>query len=292
MKKTILSICKRSIVLVLVLVMLLSADTVFASETYINTTADTTATDTTTTEALEQTIGVDEPLLVFKASDVKKKARRQNIYAYAYGTLSFKKISGSSKLSITKKTGYVKVKKKTKAGIYKMKVQITAGATGDYKKTKITKTIKVIVAKDKNYVNQYCKAIAKNYAKNGMSVIQKLAAVSSKFTCGDFKYSTKYTSLDKVISTKSGTCWSAGQVLAKVCQKLGYKATLRSAINDKMSRYPSGITFGSDHYNVKVVAKGKTYYIDATPQSYLVYVSSSKKPLYYSIGSWVLIDEE
>ena len=60
------------------------------------------------------------------------------------GKITFKKMKGSKKLSITK-AGMVKIKKGTKKGKYTIKVKITAAGTKNYKKKIVYKTIKVTV---------------------------------------------------------------------------------------------------------------------------------------------------
>jgi DNA-entry nuclease len=76
----------------------------------------------------------------FKASAVKKKSQSFSIGCTAKGTVTYKKISGSGKLSVSKK-GKVTVAKGTAAGTYKIRVKITAAASGNYKSKSITKTI-------------------------------------------------------------------------------------------------------------------------------------------------------
>lgn len=82
-----------------------------------------------------------------KAKKLKKKAQTFGIGASvdSKGTLSYKKVSGSARLTINRKTGKITVKKKTKKGSYKIKIQVTAAANGDYNAATVTKTIKVKV---------------------------------------------------------------------------------------------------------------------------------------------------
>jgi DNA-entry nuclease len=80
----------------------------------------------------------------FKASAVKKKSQSFSIGCTAKGTVTYKKISGSGKLSVSKK-GKVTVAKGTAAGTYKIRMKITAAASGNYKSKSITKTIVVRV---------------------------------------------------------------------------------------------------------------------------------------------------
>lgn len=60
------------------------------------------------------------------------------------GKTRYKKLSGSSRLSVTTK-GKVSVKKGTPAGTYTMRVQISAGAAGIYRAKNIKKTVKLVV---------------------------------------------------------------------------------------------------------------------------------------------------
>ncbi|MCR4842089.1 MAG: hypothetical protein K5840_02380 [Eubacterium sp.] len=83
----------------------------------------------------------------YKAKKLRKKARSFKIKASTTGdgTLTFKKVSGSKRIKINKKTGKVTVKKGTKKGTYKINVKIKASATDTYAKTSVTKTIVVKV---------------------------------------------------------------------------------------------------------------------------------------------------
>ena len=82
-----------------------------------------------------------------KKSKLKKKAQRVKAINVrnAKGVVTYRKISGSKKLSINKKTGRITIKKKTKKGKYTMKVRVTAAGTGAYyaKARTVKVTIKV-----------------------------------------------------------------------------------------------------------------------------------------------------
>lgn len=81
-----------------------------------------------------------------KAKDVKKKKQAVKINAKVSGNgkITYKKISGSKNITVSK-TGKVIVKKGTKKGVYKFKVQIHAADSTQYKaKTeKVTFQIKI-----------------------------------------------------------------------------------------------------------------------------------------------------
>lgn len=82
-----------------------------------------------------------------KASAVKKKAQQiaPGASVNSKGKLSYKKLSGDKNISVNTKTGTLTVKKGTKKGSYKVKVKISAAATGNYNagSRTVTFTIKV-----------------------------------------------------------------------------------------------------------------------------------------------------
>ena len=59
--------------------------------------------------------------------------------------LTYKKLSGSKKLSINKKTGKIKVKKGTGKGTYSIKLRVRAAGSDDYRKAEKTLTVKIRV---------------------------------------------------------------------------------------------------------------------------------------------------
>ncbi len=81
-----------------------------------------------------------------KYSSVKKKSIYLSALTVkgAKGTKSFRKVSGSSKLTITK-SGKIKVKKGTKRGTYRIKVKAASASTANYKYASTTRTITVRV---------------------------------------------------------------------------------------------------------------------------------------------------
>jgi DNA-entry nuclease len=89
----------------------------------------------------------------FDASSLGKKAGSFKIGCQAQGTLTYKKVSGSKALSVSK-TGKVTVKKGTEAGTYKLKVRVKAAATGGYKSRSMTKTITVTVTDSESGTDQ------------------------------------------------------------------------------------------------------------------------------------------
>ena len=86
-----------------------------------------------------------------KRSLVKKKAQkllRSKVLTFtktAKGKVTYTKLSGSGKLSISKTTGNVTVKKNTKKGTYRIKVKVRAAGNGNYKalSKNVTLTVKV-----------------------------------------------------------------------------------------------------------------------------------------------------
>lgn len=61
------------------------------------------------------------------------------------GTVTYKRVSGSKKLTISSKTGKITVKKGTKKGTYKIKVKVSAKGNNTYKAGSKTVTVKIIV---------------------------------------------------------------------------------------------------------------------------------------------------
>ena len=92
----------------------------------------------------KQSFNVSKLKKTYKASALKKKKKTFKLEADAATSVTFKKISGSKKLSINKK-GKVTVKKNTKAGKYKMTISATAAASDIYNKTTIKKQVVVTV---------------------------------------------------------------------------------------------------------------------------------------------------
>lgn len=85
-----------------------------------------------------------------KRSKLRKKAQTLSAKKLlsvrnAIGKLSYKKVSGSSKLKINKTTGKVTVKKNTKKGKYKMKVRVTAAGDAIHASAYRTVTVTVRV---------------------------------------------------------------------------------------------------------------------------------------------------
>lgn len=151
---------------------------------------------------------------------------------------------------------------------------------------------KVTVLSDNRYLKTWCKMLAKlikSKKLNKSPYNQVLAATS--FVAKNFDYGSAKTPLD-VLKKGRGTCVSANKLLVELLKALGFKAEIRFAGRDKMSRYPKGIMFMNHHHNVKVVIKGTTYYVDGTPATGAFYMTTSKKPIYYEIyyGYGVIID--
>ena len=117
-----------------------------------------------TIEASFNIIKEDEPVVVVKKKQpmtvkpvskivsfkkLKKKAQVVKgalIVKNNKGNVSYKKISGSKKLTINKKTGRITVKKKTKKGTYKIRVKVTAAGDSLFKAGSRTVTVKIRVA--------------------------------------------------------------------------------------------------------------------------------------------------
>ena len=183
--------------------------------------------------------------------------------------VSGKKIKWSSskqKVAVVTKKGVVTAKRTGKALI-----------TGKYKGKKIK--CRVIVLSKKKYVKEWAKNWVQAHIEADDDDFGRVL-LASYFVSHYFTYGRSGSAFE-MLKTGKGTCYSGGLLLVELLEAMGYKAKVRFAAKDDMSRYPAGITFMSQHYNVRVVIKGKSYYVDGTPESMCVYLSSSKKPLYY-----------
>lgn len=91
------------------------------------------------------TIKVKTTAKNYKYTTLKKKAQVFTMGATvnSKGTLTYKKLSGSSAITVNSKTGKVTVKKGIKKGTYKVKIKVSAAAKGTYKAG--TKTVTVTV---------------------------------------------------------------------------------------------------------------------------------------------------
>ena len=110
-------------------------------------TGDSKDTENTEKPAVKKTptIRTKVSSKVISAASLKKKAQSFTLGASvnSKGTLSYKKTSGNSGISVNSKTGKITVKKGMKKGTYKIKVQVKAAAKGNYKAG--TKTVTVTV---------------------------------------------------------------------------------------------------------------------------------------------------
>lgn len=79
--------------------------------------------------------GKNQTIALKKAFTIKK----------AQGTVTYKKKSGSKKITINKKTGVITVKKGLKKGTYPLKISLTAAGNDNYKKKTVTAAVKIIV---------------------------------------------------------------------------------------------------------------------------------------------------
>lgn len=128
-------------------------------------------TDATSTEIIQATNALNDAIgkLLKKTPTVVKKAQPMTVKAVLkavsfkalkkakkvvkgaivvkknQGTVTYKKLSGSKKLTINKTTGKVTVKKGTKKGLYKIKVKVTAKGNAKYKAGSKIVTVKIRV---------------------------------------------------------------------------------------------------------------------------------------------------
>ena len=120
----------------------------------ITITASTTANYNKATKTVTVKVNKATPIIKVntKTKTLKKSALKSKSQTFSIGgtvnskgTLSYKKVSGSSKLTINKTTGKITAKKGTTSGTYKIKVKISAKAKGNYSSnsTSFTITVKV-----------------------------------------------------------------------------------------------------------------------------------------------------
>jgi len=81
-----------------------------------------------------QKMRVTPAVRTLKAKKLKKKAQVVSaLTVYKQGKApTYRKLSGSAKLTVNAKTGKITVKKKTKKGTYKIRVRVTSAATVNY----------------------------------------------------------------------------------------------------------------------------------------------------------------
>ena len=96
-----------------------------------------------------QVMSVKAAKKTLKARKLKKKVQTVKALTVgnANGIVSYKKISGSKKLTVNSKTGKISVKKKTKKGTYKVKVRVSAAGDQNYTAASRTVTVTVKVKK-------------------------------------------------------------------------------------------------------------------------------------------------
>lgn len=142
---------------------------------------------------------------------------------------------------------------------------------------------KIYVQNKKAYMKSFIKEWVQ-YVDQKKSPYEK-ALTASYYVMTSFAYGNHYNAED-LLATGNGTCKAGSDLVARLCNAMGIKAKVRFAAKDPMSRYPSNITFASQHYNVQLTIKGKRYYVDGNPGSMFMYLSSTKKPLYSA--NWIL----
>lgn len=94
-----------------------------------------------------QTIKVKTSKKTVRRSALRRKAKTVKAVKVsgAKGTVSYKKLSGSKKLTVDKTSGKIKVKKGTRKGTYRIKVKVSAAGDGNYMAGSKTVTVKVKV---------------------------------------------------------------------------------------------------------------------------------------------------
>ena len=80
---------------------------------------------------------------IYSAVKKKSTAVKPITVSKAQGAVSYKKLSGNSKISVSADTGKFTIKKGLKKGTYKLKVRITAKGNSNYSSKTVTKTVTV-----------------------------------------------------------------------------------------------------------------------------------------------------
>ena len=99
-------------------------------------------------EKAKNTLIATEKIIKIKYSKLKKKKqviRKTKAFkiSKAQGTVTFQKTSGNKKITVNKKTGKITIKKGLKKGTYKVKVNVTAAGSANYKALTKTVTVKI-----------------------------------------------------------------------------------------------------------------------------------------------------
>jgi hypothetical protein len=94
-----------------------------------------------------QTIKVTASKKTVRRSALRRKTKvvKALKVSGAKGKVSYKKLSGSKKLTVNKTSGKIKVKKGTRKGTYRIKVKVSAAGDGNYMAGSKTVTVKVKV---------------------------------------------------------------------------------------------------------------------------------------------------
>jgi DNA-entry nuclease len=140
----------------------------------------------------------------FDASALGKKAGSFKIGCQAQGKLTYKKVSGSKALSVSK-TGKVTVKKGTEAGTYKIKVRVKAAATGGYKSKSMTKTITVTVTEAESGTGQSSDVTA-SYILNTSTKVFHYPSCSSVKQMSAKNTKSSVATRDEIIETGYRPC--------------------------------------------------------------------------------------
>lgn len=142
----------------------------------------------------------------------------------------------------------------------------------------VTKYNAVIKCGD-SYVEAWCRQWVADYISDDMDFKTKLLTASEYLCSSLYQYGYSSDASD-VIANKRGSCIGGAYLLEMMYRAMGFEAHARYAAADDMSRYPQGIIFGSGHYNVVVIVNGENYYLDGTPGTGFVYLSTENKALF------------
>ena len=156
----------------------------------------------------------------------------------------------------------------------------------------VTKYNVVIKCRD-SYAEAWCRQWVADYISDDMDFKTKLLTASEYLCSSLYQYGYNTDAAD-VITDKQGTCLGGAYLLQMMYRAMGFEAHVRYAAKDDMTRYPSTILFEGGHYNVVVIVNGENYYLDGTPGTGFVYLSTEDKALFlgWEKGSYWDIDGE
>lgn len=137
----------------------------------------------------------------------------------------------------------------------------------------------VVIKHGASYAEAWCRQWVADYISDDMDFKTKLLTASEYLCSSLYQYGNNTDAAD-VITDKQGSCVGGAHLLEMMYRAMGFEAHARYAAADDMTRYPPGMLFGSEHHNVVVIVNGEKYYLDGTPGTGFVYLSTEDKALF------------